>query len=87
MRRIGIAFACAVLAFSLAGCSGNVTVEEQPRDEASTRMVSDSSGIYCAVITDTETGVQYLYAKNLNMYGAGLVPLLNVDGTPYVDGE
>lgn len=87
MKKLAAAAICAALALSLAGCSGNTTVEKQTQDDSSTRMVSDTGGIYCAVITDTETGVQYLYAKNLNMNGAGLVPLLNADGTPYVEGS
>lgn len=37
------------------------------------------------VITDTETGVQYLFA--LQGYGAGLTPLLDAEGKPLLNPD
>lgn len=83
MRRIGIVFACAALALSLAGC-GNIPTEGE--EHGSPRIVSDTdTGAYCVIFTDTETGVQYMYVKC--GYGVAITPMYNADGTPYVDGE
>lgn len=72
----------------VSGCGKEMNVEsEYQQNEESTRMVSDVEGMYYAVITDTETGVQYMYVKSSGSYGSSVVTLLNADGTPYVKGE
>ncbi len=40
-------------------------------------------GFSIRIITDTETGVQYLFA--MSGYGGGLTALLDADGKPLVD--
>lgn len=77
MRRIGIALICAALALSLVGCGNVQTKSEEP---SSPRIVSDTATVSsCAIFTDTETGVQYMFVKN--GYGCVITPLYNADGT------
>ena len=78
MRKLALAAICSVLALALTGC-GNTDV----RGSANGRFYSTFGGVGVCVITDSETGVKYLFAKS--GYGGGLCPLLNADGTPYVE--
>lgn len=82
MKKLAAAAICAALALALTGC-GNTTVVKDDSGQESTRIVSSEDGVSCAVLTDTETGVQYLLAKC--GYGATITPLLNADGTPYME--
>lgn len=83
MRKLAIAAICAAIALALTGC-GNTTVEK-PSEQPTTRIVS-TGGIVCKILTDTKTGVQYLYVCD-SSYGGAITPLLNADGTPYVEVE
>lgn len=79
-----IMFAAIIAAMlCLVGCdeaNTNDTVRVNQQSEAG-RFETDCGG-FCAVITDTETGVQYLFYQC--GYGGGLTALLNADGTPDV---
>lgn len=62
----------------LAGCSDSTTyVEDQAKPDR-----FESEGPSCRIVTDSETGVQYLYCWQ--GYNGGLTVLLNADGTPCV---
>lgn len=48
------------------------------------RITSSSNGIDGAIVTDSKTGVQYLVVTR-HRYSIAITPLLNADGTPYVE--
>lgn len=85
MRKLAAAVICAALALTLTGC-GNVPTKEKEQEQTSARIVSNvDTETICVILTDTETGVQYMTVKN--GYGLSITPLLNADGTPYVEAE
>ena len=76
---------CAVLitcaiCFGLCGCGESSTVHVEKNQAASGRFISDSPE--CYIVTDSETGVQYLYCKC--GYSGGLTLLVDADGKPYL---
>lgn len=80
MKKLAIAAICAALALALTGCASQANATQFYE-----RFTTDCLSTYYFVITDEETGVQYLEVRR--PYGAAITPLLNSDGTPYVDGE
>lgn len=80
MRKAAFIALALVAALCLPGCTkgfDNTNKAEGTQIEPK-RFVSD--GPTCYVITDTETGVQYLFAKHFN--GGGLAVLVDADGKP-----
>lgn len=84
MKKLAAAAICGVLVLMLTGC-GNVTVKGEENGQSDTRIVSTETGVFCSILTDTETGVQYLMVGT-GGYGCSVTPLLKADGTPYVEG-
>lgn len=85
MKKLTIAAICAALALALTGCA-NIPTKEQEQEQTSSRIVSNVDTVTtCVILTDTETGVQYMMLNSC--YGVAITPLFNADGTPYVDGE
>lgn len=85
MRKLAAAAICVALALALTGC-GNVPTKEKEQEQTSARIVSNvDTGTTCVILTDTETGVQYMTVKN--GYGIAITPLLNADGTPYTEDK
>lgn len=77
MRKAAIAV-CLAACLALAGCGTSATTRSDEPQTSEGRFVSN--GPTCFVVTDAETGVQYLFAKH--GYGGGFTVLLNADGTP-----
>lgn len=77
-------FICAVFIASmlcLSGCTSAATVESSEKTQVKEgRFISDWPN--CYVVTDSETGVQYLYCKGV--YDGGVTVMLNADGTPCI---
>ena len=78
-------FVCAVLiicaiCFGLCGCEKSSTVHVEKNQAASGRFISD--GPECYIITDSETGAQYLYCDH--GYSGGLTLLVDANGNPYL---
>ena len=80
---IAIVAAC-VLALCLVGCDSGASKRSEEVQVENGRFLSDLPD--CYVITDTETGVQYLFAKHSGGYAGygGLTVLLNADGSPVI---
>jgi len=77
-RKTIIAVLAAVLAILFAvGCTESVAAEDG-------RFLSDGYGIV-HVITDTHTGVQYMYYYNAR--GGGITVLVDADGKPLIQEE
>lgn len=89
MRKLAIAAICAALALALTGCSyANVAVDKTDDSiDIITRIMADSDGVRYSILTDEETGVQYLMVWHKDKYGITITPLLNADGTPYAEVE
>lgn len=93
MKRLIAVIAACALVLCMTGCGSRPSSEMSEEAQATDgRFLSDYPG--CYVVTDTETGVQYLFAKGSGGYAGygGLTALLNPDGTPvvadgYDDGE
>lgn len=76
-------FICAVLiicaiCFSLCGCGESSTVHLQEKQSVSGRFLSD--GPECYIVTDSETGAQYLFCDY--GYSGGLTLLVDANGNP-----
>ena len=71
----------ALIAVMLCSCTYNVqkSEDEQIGDE---RFVADKAMEGSIIVTDTETGVQYLFVKH--GYGGGLTVLVDENGKPLV---
>lgn len=85
MRKAALIAIALAAALCLPGCTkghSNTNPAEGTQVEPK-RFVSD--GPICYVITDTETGVQYLYAER--SYSGGLTVLLDADGKPLTAKE
>lgn len=77
-RKTIIAALAAVLACLIAvGCTESVETEEK-------RFLSDGYGTV-DVITDTHTGVQYMYYHNSR--GGGITVIVGADGKPLIQEE
>lgn len=69
------------IAFTMTGC-----VDKGSSEETNERFIVQGgrrSDTTVAVVTDRKTGVQYLIVNQ--SYGAAVYPLLNADGTPYIE--
>lgn len=83
MRKFMAIALAAALALVLAGCTRGIEHTDERQFEDG-RFVSDSN-ISGYVVTDTETGVQYLYVGR--GYGGGMTVLVDADGKPIVKEE
>lgn len=71
--------AVSLAATCVSGCDKNSSIGSDEPQSNPDRFVSD--GPICYVITDTDTGVQYLFAKG-NVGNGGLTVLVDEDGKP-----
>lgn len=78
MKKLITAALCLAIMATLCSCN-----RVDDGDSESRFSVSDYRNDV-SVITDTETGVQYLLAEN--GYGAGLTTLVDADGKPMIAG-
>ena len=69
-----------VMCFGLCSCAESSYVHSEEPQVAIGRFISDYPS--CYIITDSETGVQYIYCKA--SYSGGMTLLVNADGTPYI---
>lgn len=69
-----------VMCFGLCGCAEPSSVYSEEPQVATDRFVSDCP--VCYIITDSETGVQYLYCQN--GYNGGMTVLVDADGSPCI---
>jgi hypothetical protein len=67
-----------VLTFVLDGCAVHT---EAARNETPPRFTVEYVGNQCSIITDNETGVQYLMYKETSNYGKG-IGLTKLEGKP-----
>ncbi|MBQ9004085.1 MAG: hypothetical protein IJ087_19755 [Eggerthellaceae bacterium] len=81
MKRAIIATAL-VLVFALCGCGMTTRDESVDVREVAARFKTATSTMNAYIITDTETGVQYLFISH--GYDGGLTPLLDAEGKPVV---
>lgn len=82
------------IATAIAGCSNKNSVDGYSSDnvEDARFIINDGEAVYSldyyAILTDTETGVQYLITQmTTNPNSSIMTPLLNPDGTPMVTVE
>jgi len=80
MKKLAITVAAAFLILALCSCSGEAR-EDGPLEG---RFEIETS-IRATVITDTETGVQYLYFQR--GHSGGLTVLVDADGKPLLKKE
>lgn len=79
-RLLAVIASTALLALALASCTGADGIEQADDGRFAFRTYGYSS---CSVITDTETGVQYLLVRCAN--GGGLTVLVDGDGKPILE--
>lgn len=82
------------IATAIAGCFDQNPISEYPPDDVEDArfIVNNGETVYgvddYAILTDTETGVQYLIIQmTTNPNSSIMTPLLNPDGTPMVTVE
>ena len=81
LKYIVAALLLAVMLF----CCGCTTTEYATADRFDTEMLAKSYGVRLGILTDKETGVQYLYMKNGN--SAVIQVLVDAEGKPLVSYE
>ena len=73
----------------IAGCSERAAAQEEENEEQYRFVISDRSinslFVSASIVTDTETGCQYLFVYYSG--SAGLTPLVDADGKPMLDSR
>lgn len=74
-----------ILLFSCAGCETDATAatEEKPAARFTVEYIETDGPGVCYIITDTETGVQYLYYRNGSNAGGMTVLQTGEEGANY----
>lgn len=80
MKKIVALAIAAIMAASLSACGNDITRYSEEPQVSKNRFVTGCGN--CYIVTDTETGVQYLFVKS--GYGGGLTVLVDADGNPIV---